>query len=211
MTFLSGIATVGVVHMLALLSPGPDFALITRNSLIYTRRSGVYTAIGIGLGILVHVVYSIVGIGYIIAKSIVAFNLVKLAGATYLIWIGWKALRTKPAPAEAEGVMKAEQRELTPKQAVTMGFLTNALNAKAALFFLGLFTQVIRPETPLSWQITYGLQMSVMTMAWFSFVTFVFTQSWFKDRIFAYRHWLDRAFGAILIALGIKVALSSQK
>lgn len=213
MTFLSGIATVAVVHMLALISPGPDFALITRNSLLYTRRTGVATAIGIGLGILIHVAYSLVGIGYLIANSIVAFNLVKLAGAAYLIFIGWKALRAQPETQNLNGeaVQGATHRPLSFTSAIWMGFLTNALNAKAALFFLGLFTQVIRPETPLSWQIVYGIQMSLMTMAWFSFVTMIFSQAWFKDHLQQYRHWLDRAFGAILVALGIKVALSSQK
>ena len=210
MSFVSGILTIAVVHMLALISPGPDFAFITRQSLVYSRRTGVYTAIGIGLGILVHVAYSIVGIGYIIAQSMVVFTIVKLLGAAYLLFIGWKALKSKPSSTE-NNVLLEKQNELSPRAAVWMGFLTNALNAKASLFFLGLFTQVIRPETPFGWQLVYGLQMSFMTMAWFSFVTLTFTQPWFKQRILRYRHWLDRAFGAILIALGIKVALSSQK
>lgn len=210
MSLLSGILTILVVHMLALMSPGPDFALITRQSLIYSRRTGIYTAIGIGLGILVHVAYSIVGIGYIIAKSIVAFTFVKLLGAAYLIFIGWKALKSQPSSGEGDQSL-AKQNELTPRAAVWMGFFTNALNAKASLFFLGLFTQVIHPGTPLSWQLIYGAQMSLMTMAWFSFATFIFSQAWFKERLRLYRHWLDRTFGAILIALGIKVAFSSQK
>ena len=210
MSFFFFFLTIAVVHMLALISAGPDFALITRQSLVYSRRTGVYTAIGIGLGILVHVTYSIVGIGYIIAQSMVAFTVVKLVGAIYLIFIGWKALKSKPSAGE-DHLSVEKQNELSSRTALWMGFLTNALNAKASLFFLGLFTQVIRPETPLSWQLVYGFQMSLMTMAWFSFVTLVFTQPWFKNRVLAYRHWLDRAFGAILIALGIKVALSSQK
>lgn len=210
MPLLSGVLTIFVVHMLALMSPGPDFALITRQSLIYSRRTGIYTAIGIGLGILVHVAYSIVGIGYIIAKSIVAFTFVKLLGAAYLIFIGWKALKSQPSSGEGDQ-SPTKQNELTPRAAVWMGFLTNALNAKASLFFLGLFTQVIHPGTPFAWQLIYGAQMSLMTMAWFSFVTLIFSQSWFKERLRLYRHWLDRTFGAILIALGIKVAFSSQK
>lgn len=212
MSFLSGVLTIAVVHLLALISPGPDFALITRQSLVYSRRTGIYTAIGIGLGILVHVAYSIIGIGYIISQSIVAFTVMKLIGAAYLIFIGWKALRSKPSvlPDAAQSAL-VQQVELKPVAAVWMGFLTNALNAKASLFFLGLFTQVIHPETPLAWQLFYGAEMSLLTMGWFSLVTYIFSQAWFKERMRRFHHRLERAFGVILIALGIKVALSSQK
>lgn len=211
MSFLSGVLTIALVHLLALMSPGPDFALITRQSLVYSRRTGMYTAIGIGLGILVHVAYSIIGIGYIISQSILAFTVMKLVGAAYLIFIGWKALRSKPTVRGDGKPTALPQEELKPWSAIWMGFLTNALNVKASLFFLGLFTQVIHPDTPLSWQLFYGAEMALMTMGWFSLVTLIFSQAWFKERMQRFHHHLERAFGVILIALGIKVALSSQK
>ena len=76
MEFLSVILTVALVHFLAVLSPGPDFIMVVRNTLIYSRKTGIYSAIGLGLGILVHVTYSLVGIGLLIAKSILLFDLI---------------------------------------------------------------------------------------------------------------------------------------
>lgn len=94
--FLAQFLTVALVHFLAVVSPGPDFAMVTRNSIIYSRKTGIYTSIGIAVGILVHVAYSLLGIGFIIAKSIVLFNIIKFIGAGYLIYIGYKSFRAKP-------------------------------------------------------------------------------------------------------------------
>lgn len=95
MHYLPIIFTVALIHLLAVISPGPDFIMITRNSLIYSRRTGIYSAIGLGLGILVHVTYSLVGIGLLISKSILLFNTIKYLGAAYLIYIGYKSITAK--------------------------------------------------------------------------------------------------------------------
>ena|SRR5258708_39313724 len=95
MQYLPIILTVAGVHFLALLSPGPDFILITRNSLLYSRRTGIFSAIGLGLGIIVHITYSLIGIGLIISKSILLFSFMKYLGAGYLFYIGYKSLRAK--------------------------------------------------------------------------------------------------------------------
>ena len=77
MGYLPIFLTVALAHLLAVISPGPDFIMITRNSLIYSRKSGIYSAIGLGLGILVHVIYSLVGIGLVISQSILLFTIIK--------------------------------------------------------------------------------------------------------------------------------------
>jgi RhtB (resistance to homoserine/threonine) family protein len=210
MSYLVEFATVAAVHLLAVASPGPDFALVTKNSLAYSRRAGVYSAIGVGLGILVHVAYSLIGIGVLMAQSILLFSLVKFLGAGYLIYIGWKSLRAKPVSTlvlEAN----AATGDLTPVQAVRMGFLTNALNPKATLFFLSLFTQVISPATPKPIQIGYGLEMCLATMVWFSLLATLLSHPRLRARIRGVQHYVERAFGVILIGLGIKVALSTHK
>lgn len=77
MTFFSDWLTVSAVSLIAVVTPGPDFALTLRNSLAYSRRAGVYTAIGVGAGNLVHATYSLIGIGAVISKSILLFNVLK--------------------------------------------------------------------------------------------------------------------------------------
>lgn len=91
------------ITVLAVISPGPDFAMVTRNSLLLSRRAGVLTALGIGLGVLIHVTYTLVGVGLLIQQSLWLFNAIKLAGAAYLVYLGVKMLRTRPGGTLADG------------------------------------------------------------------------------------------------------------
>lgn len=211
--FLAQLLTVAIVHLLAVMSPGPDFAMVTRNSLIYSRKVAIYTSLGIALGISVHVAYSLFGIGFIISKSILLFSIIKYIGAAYLIYIGYKSLRAKPTVEVAQDQTQVPMaaKTITAKSAIWSGFLTNALNPKATLFFLALFTQVIDPLTPKSIQLVYGFEMMFITFIWFSIISVIFSNSLIKSKIGRVQHHVERVTGVVLIALGIKVALSANK
>jgi RhtB (resistance to homoserine/threonine) family protein len=202
--YLPSILSVLAIHLLAVISPGPDFIVAVKNSLSYSRRIGVYTAIGFGLGIGVHVTYSVLGIAFVISQSLVIFNAIKLVGALYLIYIGYTSIRSSGGKIEVEKPIAA--KELSPVKAIRTGFLTNVLNPKATLFFLSLFTLVISPTTPPSVQATMGALMMLNTTLWFSFVAFVLTQKSSRTLFEKNRVIFDRILGAGLIALGVKVA-----
>lgn len=209
--FIAEFLTVAIVHLFAVMSPGPDFAIITRNSLIYSRKIGVYTSLGIAFGIMVHVAYSLLGIGFVISKSILLFSVIKYIGAAYLIYIGYKSLKAKSQNKfKVEQIVQLENR-LSIFSSIKIGFLTNILNPKATLFFLALFTQVISPTTPKFIQFLYGIEMMTITFVWFALVSVVFSNSLIKNKIKTAQHYVERVTGAVLIALGIKVALSSQE
>ncbi|MEN9649402.1 MAG: hypothetical protein RL094_369 [Candidatus Parcubacteria bacterium] len=215
--FLSQFLTVALIHLLAVISPGPDFAMVTRNSLLYSRKSGVYTSVGLGLGILVHVTYSLLGIGILISQSIVLFSVIKFIGAAYLMYIGYKSLKSKPYSEVKESTtattnsVPAVSKTMSSFESMKIGFLTNVLNPKATLFMLALFTQVIDPVTPKFIQMLFGVEMVLATIAWFSLVSLFFSNEAIKHRIRKYQHYIERLTGGVLIALGIKVALSSRK
>jgi len=209
MPYLTEFLTIAAIHLLAVMSPGPDFAMITRNSMIYSRKTGIYSSIGLAFGILIHVIYSLIGIGIIISQSIILFSIIKYLGAGYLIYIGYKSLKSKPHTTNSHN--NKQRPNLTKIEAIKTGFLTNVLNPKVTIFFLSLFTQVINPTTPLLIQILYGLEMSLMTFIWFSFVASILSHKSIKKRFSSVQHYLEKAFGTLLIALGIKVALSSSK
>ena len=198
-----------VIHFLALVSPGPDFIMTSRNSMVYSRRTGVYSSLGLALGMAVHVTYCLLGIGLIISRSILLFSVLKYLGAAYLIYIGWKSLRAQPVRATGDGIVR--ERNLPAGEAIKMGFLTNVLNPKATLFMFGLFTQVIRPDTPLMLQVLYGAEMSLMTFLWFSFVASVLSVSLIRSRFSSVQHIFERFFGGLLILLGMRVALEKSQ
>lgn len=209
MNYLPEFLTVATIHLLAVMSPGPDFVMITRNSLKYSRKTAIYSALGLGLGILVHVTYSLVGIGFIISQSVLLFSILKYIGAGYLIYIGIKSLKSKPHSITIEKANKAE--DISSLAAIKMGFLTNILNPKATLFFFALFTQIINPSTPLGIQILYGIEMMVATFLWFAAVGSLFSLGFIKNKFASFIHYLEKAMGAILIGLGIKLAFTSSK
>ncbi|KOR09227.1 lysine transporter LysE [Stutzerimonas stutzeri] len=199
--------SVALVHLLAVASPGPDFAVVVRESVAQGRRAGSWTALGVGCGIFVHVAYSLLGIGLIVSQSIVLFNLFKWLAAAYLVYLGWRALRARPMSLEAiDGANAPVARSAW--RAFVIGFVTNGLNPKATLFFLSLFTVVISPDTPLLVQAGYGLYLAGATALWFLLVAWLFSRGRVRAGFARMGHWFDRLTGAVLIGLGARLALS---
>ncbi len=199
--------TVALVHLLAVASPGPDFAVVVRESVTQGRRVGSWTALGVGCGIFVHVAYSLLGIGLIVSQSIVLFNLFKWLAAGYLLYLGWRALRARPMSLDtADEVDTTSDR--SPWQAFVVGFVTNGLNPKATLFFLSLFTVVISADTPLWVQAGYGVYIAGATALWFLLVAWLFSRGRVRAGFARMGHWFDRLTGAVLIGLGVRLAVS---
>nr|WP_272886473.1 LysE family transporter [Stutzerimonas kunmingensis] len=199
--------TVALVHLLAVASPGPDFAVVVRESVTQGRRIGSWTALGVGCGIFVHVAYSLLGIGLIVSQSIVLFNLFKWLAAGYLLYLGWRALRARPMSLDtADEVGTTSDR--SPWQAFVVGFVTNGLNPKATLFFLSLFTVVISADTPPWVQAGYGVYLAGATALWFLLVAWLFSRGRVRAGFARMGHWFDRLTGAVLIGLGVRLAVS---
>jgi len=197
-------------HLLAVMSPGPDFALVLKTAIVNGRRAGIFTSIGVGLAILIHVAYSVAGIALLISQSILVFNIIKILGALYLIWIGVQALRSQKSDKALVDNEKIKHKNISDFKAFQNGLVTNALNPKATLFFLSLFTQVINPGTSNIIKAAYGIEMSLATMAWFSLVAVVMTHKTVQKRFVSIRHYIDRTFGVLLIGLGLKIALDTE-
>ncbi|OPX56685.1 resistance to homoserine/threonine (RhtB) family protein [Oceanospirillum multiglobuliferum] len=201
--------TVVIIHFLAVASPGPDFAVILRQSLCAGPRIGVWTGIGIGSGILVHVTYSLLGLGLLIAQSTTAFTVLKVLGAVYLLWVGWQCLKAKPASTEEQNLSDVEY-EQSIWQAWRLGFLTNVLNAKATLFFVSLFSVVISPTTPIWMQGIYGLWMTLATGFWFVGLALFLSRQQVRSFFRRISHWIERVTGVALIALAGKLAMTQN-
>jgi len=207
--YFSQFLTVVLVHLLAVASPGPDFAVVVRQSIVYGRKTAIWTSLGVGSGIFIHVGYSLLGIGLLVSRSIALFSVMKMVCALYLIYLGVGALRAKPMNrAEVPG--KRAKTLPTTAQALRTGFFTNGLNPKATLFFLSLFTVVIDPATPLLIQAGYGLYMAVATALWFTGLSLLFGHASVRRTFLKIGHWFDRLTGVVLIVLGLKVAFTER-
>ncbi len=138
---MTELIAVALFTLLAVISPGADFAMVTRSSYAQGRKAGLAAAVGIALGVQVHVLYTVLGIAVIISQSPALFLIMKVLGAGYLIYLGYKSL-TNTRRISLDGVGRSAAGVL---QALRTGFLTNALNPKTMLFVISAFTQVVQP------------------------------------------------------------------
>lgn len=208
MNSLPLIGTVAIIHLLAAVSPGPDFIMCVKNSLTYSRKTGIYTAVGFSMGMAIHIFYSLAGVALIISKSILLFNFIKLLGAGYLIYIGIKSCLSKSSKIEINRQNK--KTDISRFAAIKIGFLTNVLNPKVTLFFLSLFTMVISPNTNPAILAIISAIIIIDTILWFSLVSIFFTQKRIRSIFEKFQNVFNKTLGGLLIALGVKVALTEK-
>lgn len=203
MDLLQGLLLITSIHLLAAASPGPDFILVSQQTLANGKKAGLLCSLGIALGLSIHILYSALGLAVIIANSNTALWAIKILGGCYLIYLGVNGLRSKAKSAEAltgEHIAKRENM----KQ-IARGFLCNALNPKAPIYFVALFTVVLSPSMPLYQIAIYGVWMMMLQMAWFSTVVMILSQPRLNQKFRSCAHWIDRVLGGAMILLGIKV------
>jgi len=198
--FITEFSALALVHALAMMSPGPDFAIVVKQSVSQGRTMGIATAWGIAAGLCLHLSYSLLGIGFIVAKSPATFFCLKVAASLYLIWIGAQALRARPSTELVE-----EHSRTNQKNSFLQGVLTNAINPKVTLFFLALFSVVIDPTTPILVQLLYGAWIVLVTGLWFSGVACLFSTAKVRGLFQRLGHWFERIMGGVLLLLGIRL------
>ncbi|MHC8491372.1 LysE family translocator [Thalassospira sp. SM2505] len=218
------IIAVGIITLLAVISPGPDFAMVTRIALARGRRAGVLCAIGIGSGVSVHLTYTLIGLGVVFASNVWVLNSLRYLGAGYLIWLGMSALwpdirvifgrrrHLKNVNVRVTTMSNApkpdQNRNNADRHAFWTGFACNALNPKTMLFIVSLFSQVISPNTPILQEIGYGFYIAACHMIWFALVAIALTLPAVQARMAAIKTWIERAVGLCLAGLGIKLMAS---
>jgi len=196
------IVTVTLVHLLALISPGPDFFLACRNSIQYSSTIGMWTAVGFGMGVAIHISYTLFGLTWASAQSNFLLDLIKYLGAIYLIYLGISSIFSKRTLIQTT-TEHTPHLNINRFVAIRMGFLTNLLNPKATLFFLSLFTIIIGPEVKLSVIILLSFILVSSTIIWFSWVAIFLDQQKIRNLIEAYQLEFNRFFGLLLIVIGI--------
>lgn len=189
--------------------PGADFAMVLRQAVVHGRREALLTSAGIATSILVHGTYTLLGVGVIVGQSLLLFNILKWAGAAYLVWLAIAALRSPPPqpPVVVEGAV-ARKGDMA---AFALGFLTNLLNPKAVLFFLALFTSLVSMHTAGQVKVIYVGSMSLMLFAWFALVSVFFTTPSVRQGFFRVGRWFNRVTGITFLALAVRVALAQQR
>jgi RhtB (resistance to homoserine/threonine) family protein len=194
------------IALLAGMSPGPDFFLVTKNSLGYGRKIGVASALGIATALMVHATYTILGLAVIIQRMYYLFALIQLLGAAYLAYLGINSLCGSFQAKKME--INQVERSLPRKSFMSgfmNGFLCNILNPKAFVFFLSIFSQFMTPGTSRRLEWIYGFEVVLAVGCWFIILAVLISLPVFAELYQKSRVWLERFFGAVLLFFAIKV------
>jgi threonine/homoserine/homoserine lactone efflux protein len=206
MSYWSTFAFVAIAHLLAVMSPGPDLAMVTRQTLAHGRAAGIWTALGIGAGVTFHMAWAMFGMGWVIERFPPFLEILRLAGAAFLIWIGSQAIRARPLdPGDIDPLRAAAGGRA---RNFFIGVATNILNPKALMFFMALCSAVVTTATPFWLRLGLSAWMIVSTGGWFSLVAVTLGHPAVRARVIGNAHWIDRAMGLILLVLGAAMLAS---
>jgi threonine/homoserine/homoserine lactone efflux protein len=187
------------------ITPGPDTMYILARSIAQGVRAGVMSALGIGGGILIHTALAAFGLSALLAASAVAFQVVKLAGAAYLIYLGIQALRSQAR------LSAPETAAATPWRIFRQGVMTNALNPKVAIFFLAFLPQFVDPAAglgPIPFLLLGGLFVAGGTLWCLGLAAGAARATRAIRRHGGFMVWLERLSGCVYIALGLNLLRS---
>jgi threonine/homoserine/homoserine lactone efflux protein len=199
------------VAAIVIVVPGPDTAVVTKNVLIHGRRVGLGTSLGVGAGISVWTIAAAVGVASLVRASEVAFTVLKLVGAFYLIWLGIQALRAAHGETGAEPLAPPRGSVVGARAGFRQGFLSDLANPKIGIFFTSLLPQFVSAGHPVLLPfLVLGAVFVAMTVVWLLAYTVVAAraaQMLMRPRV---RAALDRFTGVVLIGLGLRLAVERR-
>ncbi|MCW3465186.1 LysE family translocator [Chitinophaga nivalis] len=191
-------------------TPGIDTIMVLTRSISKGKTAGIYSALGVSAGLIVHTCAATFGLSLLLARSAIAFGIIKYLGAAYLIYIGYKALTTNAQGME----IKPTAMDITGrKQMFLTAFISDVLNPKIAIFFLAFLPQFIH-ATAITNPIPYlllGAIMFVITLIWCSFLALMGSKA--ANLFNKHKHaekWMNKTSGIVFILLGLKVALTKK-
>ncbi|MBT1445708.1 LysE family transporter [Shewanella sp. JM162201] len=231
------LASIALVHLVALASPGPDFAIMLKVTREQTRTAALMTALGIALAILLHTLASLTGLSLLIHTTPWLFIAVQALGALYLGYMGVGALMAvkqhfaarSAASAElvsesgVEGATDPDEREakslstikahstikvLSPINALKLGLYTNLLNPKALVFFLTLFSALVGPEVNIETRSALLFLMFALSFGWFGLLAMVLTASKAQQLMTRIGPAIDLLVGVLFVTVSIAILQS---
>lgn len=195
------------IAALLVMSPGPNGVLIAKTVPTSGKTAGFANVAGFVAAFYVHGALSILGISIILVQSAQAFFIVKMLGAAYLCWIGFKALRDAWYGFPAAQNIAPARRRRTLLKAFAEGFLTNALNPKVSMFYLAAFPQFItQAQGAVGASFILVFIHSMLNLVWFSAMVVLFSRLAKAARNHAFQRWLKGVTGVVFIGFGAKLA-----
>lgn len=199
---IESILTVAGVHLISVASPGPDFAVVTKNSLQNGRTNGIATAFGIVAANLIYVLITLSGLSMVVRTSPTLLTMIKFMGVTFLLYLSYKCIQSNGISEQA---IEKESNGKSRANGFVSGFMTSALNPKAIFYFTSILSQFVQPNSSLMNRSIYGAVVVSISGLWF--LSVVHLISWERFRSFFYRasKWIDKGMAVILFGFAISM------
>ncbi|MET5338924.1 threonine export protein RhtC [Serratia marcescens] len=194
--------TVALVHLIALMSPGPDFFFVSQTAASRSRREAMMGVVGISLGIVVWAGVALMGLHLILQKMAWLHQIIMVGGGIYLCWMGWQLLRSTRAQ---QAQPAAEAQVALPKagRSFIRGFLTNLSNPKAVIYFGSVFSLFVGDSVGAGARWGLFLLIVAETFVWFSLVAVVFALPAMRRGYQRLAKWIDGVAGVLFTGFGL--------
>ncbi|WP_433235651.1 LysE family translocator [Streptosporangium sp. CA-135522] len=198
--------------LVLIMIPGPDQALITRSALVGGRAGGLLTMLGGVLGLTVHATAAAFGLSALLLASTMAFMVLKIVGAVYLLWLGLMTLRSAYRSRKDETAVFTAQAPTRRLAYFRQGLLSNALNPKIALFFVTFLPQFLPADASAPWAqaLLLSAVFAVLYLGWFSFYVLVIDRLARLLRRPRVKAGIEGVTGLILVGLALRLASAHQ-
>lgn len=198
--------TVAMVHLIALMSPGPDFFFVSQTAASRSRKEAMMGVIGITLGVLVWAAVALMGLHLILQKMAWLHQIITVGGGLYLCWMGWQLLKSTRA--------KKQNGDDTPValpargRTFMRGLLTNLSNPKAVIYFGSVFSMFVSDSVSGGERLGIFLLIVVETLAWFSLVALVFALPKMRRGYQRLAKWIDGVAGVVFAGFGVALIIN---
>ncbi|MBH2867625.1 threonine export protein RhtC [Serratia marcescens] len=194
--------TVALVHLIALMSPGPDFFFVSQTAASRSRREAMMGVVGISLGIVVWAGVALMGLHLILQRMAWLHQIIMIGGGIYLCWMGWQLLRSARAQ---QAQPAAEAQVALPKagRSFIRGFLTNLSNPKAVIYFGSVFSLFVGDSVGAGARWGLFLLIVAETFVWFSLVAMVFALPAMRRGYQRLAKWIDGVAGVLFTGFGL--------
>ncbi|EIO4088800.1 LysE family translocator [Vibrio parahaemolyticus] len=198
--------TLASIHFIALMSPGPDFALVVQNATRHGRQTGLYIALGLSVGILLHSLFSLTGVSYLVHQHPLLYSVLQLLGGSYLLYLGVGGLRGVIATIKNP---QTDQQNKTnsfvssnKRQAFAKGFATNILNPKALVFFISLMSSLVPAGMSVSGKSIALVILFSLSLVWFSSLAWMLSTQRLQRRLQQAGIYIDGICGVVFTLVG---------
>lgn len=199
---------IAIIQLLAVASPGPDFAIVTRTALVEGKKHALAVTLGILLGICVHLTWSITGIALLI-NSIPKLKItIQFIGAAFLFYMGMQCLLSNLKKSSGSVLDESQIKTGNIYVQIRKGFLTNVLNPKATLYFLSLSAQITNPSNPNYVKFLFALIILFVSGFWFSMCSFLITRPMIKSKFLKAEGFINGLTGVALLYFGVRLVIN---